>query len=46
MNDASSHLLEEAPSAIACRLIQKAHNQDGLPEIAIGLTLLAVAGLQ
>jgi hypothetical protein len=46
MNGASSHLLEETPSAIACRLIQKAHNQDGLPEIAIGLTLLVVAGLQ
>jgi hypothetical protein len=46
MNSISSRLLEESPNAIACRLMQKAHNQDGLPEIAIGLTLLTAAGLQ
>ena len=46
MNDISSRLLEETPKAIANRLIQKAQNQDGLPEIAIGLILLTTAGLQ
>src|ERR1035438_6362765 len=46
MNHTSSHLLEETPNAIACRLMQKAHNQDGLPEIAIGLILLTTAALQ
>ena len=46
MNHTSSRLLEETPNAIACRLIQKAHNQDGLPEIAIGLILLTAAALQ
>lgn len=33
------------PSAAARQLIQQAHNQDGLPEIAIGLTFLLVSGL-
>ena len=33
------------PSAIAKRLIQRAHNRDGLPEIATGVSLLLVAGL-
>lgn len=46
MNDTSSRLLQQSPNAIASRLMQKAHNQDGLPEIAIGLTFLATAGLQ
>jgi hypothetical protein len=30
------------PNAIAKRLIQRAHNRDGLPEIAVGLTFLIV----
>jgi hypothetical protein len=34
---------KEDPSAIATRLIRKAHNQDGLPEIVVGLTFLVVA---
>jgi hypothetical protein len=46
MNDSSPRFLDESPDAIADRLMQKAHNQDGLPEIAIGLTFLVVAGLQ
>jgi|GEM_PF-3646634 len=33
------------PDAAARNLMQKAHNQDGLPEIAIGVCLLATAGL-
>jgi len=45
MNDTSSRLLEETPEQIAGRLMQKAHNQDGLPEIATGLILLTFAGL-
>jgi len=43
MNDTSSRLLEETPEQIAGRLMQKAHNQDGLPEIATGLILLTFA---
>jgi hypothetical protein len=35
----------ETPDAIANRIIQKAHNRDGLPEIAVGLFFLSVAGL-
>jgi hypothetical protein len=46
MNDDSPRLLEESPDAIACRLMQKVHNQDGLPEIAIGLIFLTTAALQ
>ena len=33
------------PDAAARNLMQKAHNQDGLPEIAIGVTFLITAGL-
>lgn len=33
------------PNAIAKRLIQRAHNRDGLPEIAVGLTFLVVGAL-
>jgi hypothetical protein len=33
------------PNAIAKRLIQRAHNRDGLPEIAMGLTFLWVGAL-
>ncbi len=43
MTFSSSRLLEENPDRIANQLIQKAHNRDGLPEIAIGLTFLLVA---
>jgi small-conductance mechanosensitive channel len=45
INSSSLHHQED-PNAIAKRLMQKAHNQDGLPEIAIGVTLLTVAGLE
>jgi hypothetical protein len=33
------------PNAIAKRLILRAHNRDGLPEIAVGLTFLVVGAL-
>jgi len=33
------------PNAIAKRLIQRAHNRDGLPEIAVGLTFMLVGAL-
>ncbi len=39
----SSRLFDENPDLTARRLLQKAHNRDGLPEIAIGLCFLAVA---
>jgi len=45
MTLSSSRLLEENPDRIAGRLLQKAHNRDGLPEIAIGLFFLIIAGL-
>ena len=34
------------PNTVARRLIQRAHNSDGLPEIAAGLTFLCVSGLE
>ena len=37
--------VERNPDAAARRLMQRAHNQDGLPEIAIGLNFLMVAWL-
>jgi hypothetical protein len=43
MTSSSSLLHHEDPNAIANRLMQKAHNRDGLPEIAIGLSFLTVA---
>jgi hypothetical protein len=43
MNDLSSRLLEENPDLTARRLLLKAHNRDGLPEIAVGLCFLAAA---
>jgi hypothetical protein len=43
MNETSSRLFEESSERIAGRLMQKAHNQDGLPEIAIGVVFLALA---
>jgi hypothetical protein len=33
------------PNAIAARLMQRAHNRDGLPEIAVGLSFLISSGL-
>jgi hypothetical protein len=45
MTESPSRLLEENPDAIANRLMQKAHNRDGLPEIASGLTFLTAAAL-
>ena len=39
----TSHPLDENPDLIARRLLLKAHNRDGLPEIAIGLCLLTAA---
>jgi len=43
MNDTSSRLFQETPNAIAQRLIQKAHNRDGLPEMVVGLLFLMTA---
>ncbi len=37
---------EPDPNAIAARLLQRAHNRDGLPEAAVGLFFLMVAALQ
>lgn len=45
MQNSSSLPRLEDPSALAGRLIQKAHNQGGLPEIAIGITWLLLSGL-
>jgi len=45
MNDLSSHIAETDPSATARKLMQKAHNRDGLPEITAGLFLLWIAAL-
>lgn len=45
MQNSSSLPRLEDPNALAGRLIQKAHNQDGLPEIAIGITWLLISGL-
>ncbi len=35
----------EDPDRLACRLMQRAHNRDGLPEIAVGLIFLYVSGV-
>ncbi len=35
----------EDPDRLARRLIQKAHNRDGVPEIAVGICLLLLAGI-
>lgn len=45
MDDLSSRPFSESPDVIASRLMQKVHNRDGLPEIAIGLSFLALASL-
>jgi hypothetical protein len=46
MNNSPSPLLQESPDAIAFRLMHKANNQDGLPEIAVGLIFLTATGFQ
>ena len=48
MHDPSSHpltsgRLKENPDLVARQLLQKAHNRDGLPEIAIGTCFLATS---
>jgi hypothetical protein len=43
MQDLSSRPIDENPDLTARRLLQRAHNRDGLPEIAIGLCFLAAA---
>jgi len=45
MNDASSRILEESPDVIAGRLLRKAHIQDGVPEMSVGLLFLLAAPL-
>jgi hypothetical protein len=45
MNDISQNIANQSPDAIACGLMQKAHNRDGLPEIAIGVFFLLIAGM-
>jgi hypothetical protein len=46
MSDSSYLHTSETPDAIAKRLMQKAHNRDGLPEIALGVLFLFFAGLE
>jgi hypothetical protein len=43
MQDLSSRPFDQNPDLTARHLLQKAHNRDGLPDIAIGLCFLAVA---
>jgi hypothetical protein len=43
MTNSSSGFFEQNPDVIANRLMQKAHNRDGLPEISIGLAFLTLA---
>jgi hypothetical protein len=45
MSDASKHPDWVDPNVIANRLLQRAHNRDGLPEIRIGLFFLMISGL-
>jgi hypothetical protein len=45
MISSSSLLHHEDLDAIANRLMQKAHTRDGLPEIAVGIIFLTIAGL-
>lgn len=46
MQNSSSLPQMEDPNALARHLLQRAHNQDGLPEIAMGGTFLLVSALQ
>ena len=43
MNDLASNVAETDPTKIASRLMQKAHNRDGLPEITAGVFLIVTA---
>jgi hypothetical protein len=43
MNDLSSNIAASDPTRIAGRLMQKAHNRDGLPEICAGVFLMVTA---
>jgi hypothetical protein len=45
MTSSSSYPPVGDPNAIAKRLMQRAYNRDGLPEIAVGLTFLVVGAL-
>jgi MFS family permease len=45
MPDASNHPDAVDPNVIASRLLQRAHNRDGSPEIVIGLFFLMASGL-
>jgi len=45
MNDISRQMTDQNPNVIALRLLKKAHNRDGLPEIAAGVIFLLTAGL-
>jgi hypothetical protein len=36
----------EDPGRLACRLMQRAHNRDGLPEMAVGVFFLFVSAMQ
>jgi hypothetical protein len=45
MKDFTPEMTESDPNKIAFRLIQKAHNRDGLPEITAGVSLLWVVAL-
>jgi hypothetical protein len=45
MENVTSHSMVENPEVMARRLMQRAHNLDGLPEMAAGVTLLVAAAL-
>ena len=45
MQNASSLTGSSDPNAVARRLMQRAYNRDGLPEIAVGLIFLFASGL-
>jgi len=45
MENASRRSAQADPDVLARRLMQRAHNRDGLPEIAAGLALLLTGGL-
>jgi hypothetical protein len=44
MDNSSSLTGASDPNAVARRLVQRAYNRDGLPEIAVGLTFLLISG--
>jgi hypothetical protein len=45
MQNSSSLTGASDPNAVARRLVQRAYNRDGLPEVAVGLIFLLVSGL-